>query len=161
MNQNQLKELVHYCAETGAITWRVRKRGVTVGRIAGNVGRYGYWYLVVNGKRYVAHRLIWLYVYGVWPTNCIDHINRNRIDNRIINLREATIEQNRQNLGLDKANKSGFRGVSYDSKNKKWRASISVKGRAKNLGRYADKNSAALAYKIAAAKYHTHNMGYL
>jgi hypothetical protein len=121
------------------------------------VGRYGYWFLHLDHKRYAAHRLAWLYVYGVWPAECIDHINRVRTDNRISNLREATRAQNRQNLCLSAKNKSGIRGVSFDRVNSNWRASISVGGRAKNLGRFASKSDAAAAYAAEAAKFHTHN----
>lgn len=161
MDQKRVKDLLEYRPETGVFTWRMRKHGVTVGRIAGNIGRYGYWYMVLDGKRYAAHRLVWLYVYGEWPAECIDHINRVRTDNRLVNIRAVTRAQNRQNLGLDSKNKSGFRGVSYDAKNKKWRASISIQGKAKNLGRYENKNLAVMAYKAAAAKYHTHNMSHV
>lgn len=158
LSQARLKELLHYDADTGVFTWRARKRGVTVGRIAGSPAHYGYWCLVLEGKRYAAHRLAWLYVYGVYPASCTDHINRIRRDNRIANLREATRAQNLQNLGINDRNKSGARGVSFDALNDKWRASISVDGRAKNLGRFSTKEDAAQAYKVAAAKYHTHNM---
>lgn len=160
MNQNRVRELLNYCSETGVFTWRISKRGVTLGRLAGNIGRYGYWYIVLDNKRYVAHRLVWLYVYGDWPADCIDHINRIRTDNKLANIRAVTRAQNLQNLGLDNKNKSGFRGVSYDAANKKWRASISIQGKAKNLGRYNTKDLAVIAYKAAAAKYHTHNMSH-
>ena len=158
MDQKRLTELLHYCKSTGVFRWRARKRGVTLGRVAGCLDRYGYWYITLDGKRYAAHRLVWLYIYGAWPLFCIDHVNRRRTDNRLINLREATSAENRQNLSLDKRNKSGTRGVSFDALNKKWRASISVNGKAKNLGRFADKADAIAAYATAAKKYHTHNL---
>lgn len=161
LTQERLKELVSYCPATGVFTWHARKRGVTVGRIAGAVGRYGYWFIVLDGKRYAAHRLVWLYIRGEWPVDCIDHINRIRTDNRLANIRAATRAQNMQNLGVDYKNKSGFRGVSFDIANNKWRASISVDGKTKNLGRFTDKKLAVLAYRAAAAKYHTHNIGAL
>lgn len=158
MNQTQLHELLHYCRDTGVFTWRRSRRGVTQGGIAGCIGPYGYWCITINHKRYLAHRLAWLYVHGVWPADCLDHINRIRTDSRLINLREATRAQNRQNISLDRRNTSGARGVSFDAVNKKWRASISVNGKAKNLGRYTDKTEAIAAYAAAALKYHTHNL---
>ena len=158
MNQDRLKELLYYCPKTGVFKWINSRRGVTQDRPAGCVGRYGYWFITLDRKRYAAHRLVWLYMHGAWPVSCIDHINRNRIDNRAVNLREATREQNRQNLSLDARNKSGARGVSFDVINIRWRASISVKGKAKNLGRYIDKSDAIAAYARAAAKYHSHNL---
>jgi len=157
VSPERLRELLHYNPDTGLFTWRKSKRGVTAGRVAGCVGRYGYWTLNIDYKRYAAHRVAWLYVYGVWPVECIDHINRLRTDNRISNLREATPAQNRQNLCLSAKNKSGTRGVSFDRINGNWRASISVGGKAKNLGRFASKSDAASAYAVAAAKLHTHN----
>ena len=152
MNQVRLQELLHYCPLTGVFTRR------STGKITGCVNRYGYLDTQLDNQRYPLHRIAWLYVFGVWPSDCIDHKNRVRTDNRIENLREATRAQNRQNLALDARNKSGVRGVSFDAANKKWRASISVNGRAKNLGRYKLKEDAAKAYKKAASVYHTHNM---
>lgn len=158
MNQTRLHELLHYTPETGVFIWRRSRHGVTQGQIAGCVGRYGYWSITLDQKRYLAHRLAWLYVHGKWPAECIDHINRVRTDNRLINLREATRAQNLQNISLDRRNKSGVRGVSFDHINKKWRASISVNGKAKNLGRYLSIESAAAAYAQAALEFHTHNL---
>jgi len=157
LSPERLRQTLHYAADTGLFTWAASRRGVTAGRVAGCEGRYGYWYITIDHKRYVAHRLAWLYVYGSWPSNCIDHINRVRTDNRLCNLREATIQQNRQNLSLSVKNKSGVRGVSIDLVNNCWRASISVDKKAKNLGRFATIEAAAAAYATAAAKYHTHN----
>lgn len=158
VDQKRLKELLDYCPDSGFFTWVIKKRGVRLGKVAGYVGRYGYWKITLDKKRYAAHRLVWMYVHGQWPDDCIDHINRVRTDNRIANLRLATHAQNRQNLSLTNRNKSGVRGVSYDAINKKWRASISVNGKAKNLGRFVSIEEASAAYKVAAAKYHTHNM---
>jgi hypothetical protein len=152
MNQARLKELLHYCPLTGVFTWR------STGKITGCITRYGYLETQLDKRRYRLHRLAWLYVYGKWPIDCIDHKNRVRTDNTIENLREATRAQNRQNLTLDTRNKSGVRGVSFDFLNKKWRASISINGKTKNLGRYKLKEDAAKAYKKAASVYHTHNM---
>jgi hypothetical protein len=158
MNQTKLHELLHYDTETGVFIWRQSRHGVAQGQIAGSIGRYGYWSITLDHKRYLAHRLAWLYVHGKWPADCIDHINRIRTDNRLINLREATRAQNRQNISLDRRNKSGARGVSFDYANKKWRASISVNGKAKNLGRYPSIEDAAAAYAKAALVFHTHNL---
>lgn len=158
MDQARLKELLHYCPDTGVFTWRSRRRGVTVGSSAGHLSRYGYLAVTLDHKRYLVHRLVWLYVYGAWPAECVDHINRVRTDNRLCNLRTATRAQNRQNLSLTSRNSSGFRGVSFDKKNNKWRASISVNGKAKNLGRFVVLSDAKVAYAKAAAVFHTHNM---
>ncbi len=157
MNQQRLKELLSYDPDTGVFTHILARRGVTVGSVAGYKNSDGYNYIILDAKKYVAHRLIWMYLYGQWPANQLDHINRLRHDNRICNLREVTISENRQNLGLDPKNKSGFRGVSFDNLTKLWRANISINGKAINLGRYSTAILAAQAYSAGAKKYHTHN----
>ncbi|MDA6684686.1 HNH endonuclease signature motif containing protein [Escherichia coli] len=76
----------------------------------------GYLMIMINGKAYPAHRLAWLIVYGTMPDGFIDHINRVRTDNRISNLRLVTHSENMQNRKIQKNNKSGYRGVSWDAK---------------------------------------------
>jgi hypothetical protein len=156
LSQARLKELLHYDPDTGVFTHLYARRGVTVGNVAGTKGRYGYWFLVLLHRKYLAHRVAWCYLHGAFPPDQIDHINRIRDDNRECNLRCVTLAQNRQNLGVSGRNKSGYRGVSYDKVNDLWRASISVGGKARNLGRYKTKSEAATAYKQAAVKLHTH-----
>ncbi len=80
----------------------------------------GYLMIMINGKAYPAHRLAWLIVYGTMPDGFIDHINRVRTDNRISNLRLVTHSENMQNRKIQKNNKSGYRGVSWDAKYGKW-----------------------------------------
>ena len=157
MDIQRLKELLIYDPETGVFKHNLARQGVTVGAKAGYVNSDGYVYIVLDKKKYVAHRLIWLYLYGHWPTNQLDHINRIRHDNRLINLREVTIKENRQNLNLTSKNKSGVRGVSFDKPTNLWRANIQVNGKTINLGRYDTIEKAAKAYAMGAKKYHTHN----
>lgn len=146
-----LLKLLDYDPETGVfkqkIFWWKRKPGDIVG------GRtpQGYWYVGVGGKQYPAHRLAWFYVYGNWPIADIDHINRNRLDNRIANLREATRAENLRNTEIRNSNQSGVKGVSLRSlrngrrPNKAWVASIMVNGKRKHLGHFFTVAEAAKA----------------
>jgi hypothetical protein len=84
----RLRERLRYDGGTGVFTRRVGSGHARAGEIAGSVHSTGYVRIGIDGGKYTAHRLAWLYVHGVWPSDQIDHINRNRSDNRIANLRE-------------------------------------------------------------------------
>ncbi len=105
----------------------------------------GYIYVLV-GKHYAAHRIAWLLMTGEWPKADIDHRNKNRADNRWVNLREATRSQNLANQGPRPNNTSGLKGVSWDAKNNKWVAQISKDGKARKIGRFQSKDEASAAY---------------
>jgi hypothetical protein len=151
MNQARLKELLHYCPLTGVFTWR------STGKLAGSNKGHRYLRITISHKHYFAHRLAWLYVYGVEPILHIDHINHESLDNRIENLRQVTVSQNIQNSKLSAANSSGYRGVSRDKRRNKWDAYINVNYRKKYLGSFDNICDAAKAYAVAASKIHTHN----
>lgn len=151
-----IKNVLDYDPKTGFFIWKVRfgKRGVP-GRKAGTVDFGGYVVITINGKRHKAHRLAWLYMHGYWPAVAVDHINGDRTDNRIANLREADWAENQQNRGVQKNNKSGFFGVSWDAHAGKWRAGIRFNGRSRNLGGYDSPEEAHAAYLRAKAELHT------
>ncbi len=111
----------------------------------------GYIVVGINKKNYRAHRLVWLYVHGELPKCDIDHINRIKDDNRPENLRLVNKSQNRQNINMQKNNKSGLKGVWLHKQNKSWCASISINKKNKHIGCFETKEEAAAAY-IAAAK---------
>lgn len=158
LTQEHLKSLLSYDPETGEFRWtNAVSQKFRAGQIAGTSYANGYRVIDIQRKRYSAHDLAWLYVYGSWPANEIDHINRNPGDNRIENLREATRSQNLQNRALQRNNKSGFRGVSWSASSKKWIAQIKINNEKKHLGLFLKKEDAYAAYLAAAAKYHTHN----
>ncbi|HAJ7541587.1 TPA: HNH endonuclease [Escherichia coli] len=115
----------------------------------------GYLMIMLNGKAYPAHRLAWLIVYGTMPDGIIDHINRVRTDNRISNLRLVTHSENMQNRKIQKNNKSGYRGVSWDAKYGKWRARINAYGKCINLGYHDTAELASATFEAARMKYHT------
>jgi hypothetical protein len=153
LTADRLRELLEYDPETGIFTWRVRRAGKTVsGSPAGCVGPKGYVRIDVDCVTYRAHRLAWLYVHGEWPSGMLDHRNRIRHDNRISNLRLANLSLNAANSTLISTNKSGFRGVSWHNRDKRWVSQICVNGRVTFLGNFKDPVDAARAYDKAAAE---------
>jgi hypothetical protein len=111
---------------------------------------WGYRSINVDKKTYKAHNLVWFYFHGVFPTNVIDHINGNRLDNRIENLRDVTQQQNLWNMQRAMSNsKSGILGVDWVLYRKKWRAQIRVNGKKKCIGYFASAEEAGVAYQNA------------
>ena len=97
-----------------------------------------------------SHRLAWLYMTGEWPKGDLDHANMNKADNRWCNLREATNAQNGANRGIPTNNKSGFRGVSWAKRHRKWTAHIRAGRKQYTLGYYNAREEAALTYATYA-----------
>ena len=155
LTQERLKELLHYDPEKGLFTRLKMAQGSPrkIGDVAGNLSQ-GYIRIGVDGVSYRAHRLVWLYMYGYWPTKSIDHINRIKDDNRFINLREASRSQNAQNVGLKKTNKSGYKGVSWENRRKKWVVQLRLNIKPIFLGYYDDIDEAIARYKEAQKIYH-------
>jgi hypothetical protein len=151
----QLKDTLDYDADTGVFVWKIRpSKAVKAGDVAGcTEKRIGYITIGIAKRIYKAHRLAWLYVYGSWPKGLIDHINGNKADNRIENLREVFADGNSQNVRKpNRRNKSGFMGVIWFQN--KWRASVSVNGKSKWLGDYSTPEEAHQVYLEAKRKYH-------
>ena len=151
----QLKNTLDYFADTGVFVWKIHpSKAVRAGDLAGCVEkRIGYVTIGIAGRVYKAHRLAWLYVYGSWPKGLIDHMNGNKSDNRINNLRDVFADGNSQNVRKpNRRNKSGFMGVIWFQN--KWRASMSVNGKSKWLGDYSTPEEAHQVYLEAKRKYH-------
>jgi len=110
----------------------------------------------IDGRNYKAHRLAWFYAHDVWPAGDIDHINRDKADNRLCNLRVVTKAQNGQNQTLRRNNKSGCSGVSWASNIARWRVQIRASGTRYQIGTFLDLDAAVEARKKAEAALHTH-----
>lgn len=150
LTAERLRALLHYDPETGIFTRRVSLKGVNAGEVAGCLHQAsGYIYIGVDGGKYRAHRLAWLYMAGEWPVE-VDHKNRKRADNRWPNLREATRSQNNANGNLRVDNTSGQKGVNWVRRANSWRAYVTIGGQQKHLGYFKDFNSAVEARKSAA-----------
>lgn len=156
LTQGQLKEILSYDPETGVFKNCINRGSVRAGGKAGCVRGNGYIQIKIGSRIYLAHRLAWLFVYGKWPANEIDHINGNPADNRLCNLREATRAQNGGNLRrATKGNKSSsLLGSSWDNINRLWTASICKNGKSKHLGRFKTAEDAHAAYITAKRKMH-------
>ena len=149
-----LRSILHYSPETGIFTRKVSTaNNVKAGDIAGSLDGDGYLLIGVQSRVHSAHRLAWFYVYGTWPKDQLDHINRNPADNRIANLREATNKQNLQNAGKYSHNTSGHPGVCWHKQRSKWRASIRHNQKLIHLGLFTTLEEAIAARKAAQKLY--------
>lgn len=153
ITQKRLMEVLRYDRETGIFTWKKTRSGCAKYSTAGGYTGSGYWKVGIDGKNYMAHRLAFLYCYGYFPENDIDHINRTKDDNRISNLREASRTCNSRNKGIGMANKSGVIGVSLSKTRNKWEVKIQVGGKSMHLGYYEDFGEAVKARWEAEVKF--------
>lgn len=154
LTAEHLRSILHYSPETGIFTWKVRtSRSVRVGDVAGCPDGLGYLQISVQSRLYRAHRLAWLHVYGEWPKLDIDHINRNRSDNRIANLRDVSHKQNMQNAGKYSHNTSGHPGVHWYKQRSKWQAHIRHNQKLIHLGYFSILEEAIAARKAAEKLY--------
>lgn len=154
VTQSRLMEVLDYDAQTGVFTWKVKVKKMNPGSVAGCVNWHGYEQISIASKSYKAHHLAWLYVYGVWPTGLIDHINGRRNDNRIENLRETDGFGNMQNQGrAHSRSSSGLLGA-HRANGGRWKASIAVAGKRFHLGMFETPELAHEAYLSAKREAH-------
>jgi hypothetical protein len=168
--QKQIKALLDYNPLTGSFIWKQRpfeafKKGIYqerdwinwnkryAGTPAGCLNSDGYVAIRINGVLCWGHRVAYIYMYGSAPKNDIDHINRNTIDNRIVNLRDVYRSQNMQNSALQQNNSSGVRGVSFNRQRDKWESYITLDTRRRRLGLFKDFDDAVKARYEAEIKY--------
>ena len=152
ITQQLVKELFEY--RDGELYWKIRPaQRVRAGDKAGKIEKQGYKVVSIKSKFYKVHRIIFLMFHGYVP-DILDHIDGNKLNNNINNLRPATHAQNCRNAKIPKTNTSGYKGVTWDKENKKWMVQISVNGKNKKIGRFFDLELAGLAAEEARNKYH-------
>ncbi len=171
-DQDFLRKILSYDQHTGKLVWRERQPGLTMPsgavvdhhsaiswnaknarREAASKSGEGYFRIKIEKMNYKVHRVIWKMTYGHDP-EIIDHINGDRSDNRLCNLRSCTVAQNSQNKLVLASGSSRFRGVSWNVSKRKWQAKIRANGRIIHLGRFHDEIAAARAYDAAAREFH-------
>ena len=159
ITQKEIKEFFQY--KNNNLYWKKINNHATnikIGDLSGHIDTNGYRIIGVNNKYYKAHQLIFLYHYGYIPDE-IDHIDNNRLNNNINNLRPLTHQQNSMNSTKNKAYKhkptsSIYKGVSWHKQIEKWISRIRINGKNKSLGVFNSEINAALAYNRAAIKYY-------
>ncbi len=156
LTQKKLKKLYTYDEGSGAFLIRKPYGKAQKRSGLGYVREDGYIAIGLEGKVYLAHRLVWLYVYGYLP-EFIDHIDHIRNNNSLVNLREVTRTENQQNMSKRKDNISGVCGVSWDKSRKRWTARIKVDGKYLFLGKFAEFHEAVNARKNSEILYGYHS----
>jgi len=146
LTQRKLKELVSYDRETGVFT--SLRNNLPIGH-----NHKGYLAINIEGKPQLAHRLAFLWEYGEFPPEMVDHIDGNRTNNKLVNLRACTNQQNQRNRGLSKSNRSGFKGVSWDKQLGKWRVKLTINRRTIHFGSFSCLELASLVASEAQDKY--------
>lgn len=156
ISPERLRELIRYEPETGRFFRKTHTRVSKPGDETGLRREKGYPSVSVDGVKYYAHRLAWLYVYGVWPSGVIDHINGDRSDNRICNLRDVAHAENIQNVWAPtkKHGPGSHLGVHYSKRINRWIAQIRVSGKTRHVGCFVNEQEAAAAYLEAKRQLH-------
>lgn len=149
MNYEQAVKLLRYDACTGKLYLRMGPRSVYAWKELNSPHSMGYYQVMINGVKYLVHRLIWLLLTGDWPINFIDHIDGNGRNNKPENLRDVTQQDNLRNQRKSSRNTSGFTGVTWDKSVNKWKASVTVNKSYKHLGHF---NTPEEAYKVRRAE---------
>lgn len=159
ITQDQLKEVLHYCPETGVFTWLISKPSRRKGSEAGSVQTAHskpYRQVGLNNRAYLAHRLAFLYMTGEFPEDQVDHIDGNGLNNIWTNLRPVTCGENHKNRRKYARNTSGTAGVHWSTAKRRWQAAIRVNGRLNDLGRFHNKEDAIAAREAGELLYGFH-----
>lgn len=163
LTYEQVKHYFNYDPKTGIVTWTENvhnKSNARPGERAGGmmpIGYIGTAFRVEGVKNFLyMHRIAWMLTHKKWPDGQIDHINGNRADNRLVNLRDVTLGENRKNRRKPTNNKSGHMGVFWDKSRNKWNVKIGVNGKTLQLGRFKDLDKALEVRKQAEIEYGFH-----
>lgn len=163
----ELRQLLRYEPETGKLYWKSRPADMFretrhcnvwnaryANKEAFTCESHGYRAGRIYDVMMKAHRVAWAIHVGAWPVDCIDHVNGDRSDNRIANLREATKAQNSMNQAGGRGGKSKLKGISWFSARNKWKAEIRYNGKRKFLGHFDCEKDAYAAYCKASSELH-------
>ena len=157
LSSPRLHDVVSYDAATGAMTWAESAGSKVAGASVGRLLKAGYLRTRIDGQDHYVHRLAWLYFYGKWPRNLIDHIDGDKTNNRIGNLRDVTGVVNQQNRRRARSDStSGLIGAKKTKDH--WTASIRIDGKDYFLGRHDTPEKASEAYLAAKRRNHLGNM---
>ena len=148
LTRARLLEVLSYDPEAGVFRWKVSRGTRKAGATAGNRRVDGYSYIKIDEVLYRSTRLVWLWMYGRWPREHIDHIDGNTSNDRINNLREASRSQNLGNRKRNKNNSSGFKGV--HARGNLFRAYVTKDGKRFHLGVFHSAIEAHNAYMVKA-----------
>lgn len=149
--ESLILEFLEYDSKSGKIIWKKQRRRGHVGMEAGSLSQNGYRAISIDSRLMLAHRVAWFLFHGRWPDQQIDHINGDKLDNRLVNLREVRPHDNF--IAFKKKKKSGtsrFRGVTREKEYGRWRAMITKHGKCYKLGSFIREEDAAHAYNVAA-----------
>lgn len=157
----RVREMFIYDELTGVISRRIGLKRSPSGTVVGTKDSYGYLVVGIDGKMHKAHRLVWLYAHGEWPSGFIDHINHNPSDNRICNLRIVSNEQNQQHQSKAHSDNktSGMLDVCFHKRHGKFMASISIKKKVKFIWYFETAGLAHDAYIATKSKCHPAYIG--
>lgn len=145
-NLDDIRSLLSYDCNTGLLTWIKGRRGSKgTGKVAGS-SNGKYIRVIIDGEKFYAHRLAWALHYGEWPKSIIDHIDGNKTNNKIANLRQCSYSQNGFNRHNQTNNTSGMVGASFDKKRNKWLAKIMFNYKHIHIGYFSTKEEAHDAY---------------
>jgi hypothetical protein len=151
ITQELIRETFDY--QDGKLIWKKSKKSAVLGKVAGAVCGNGYVNVTLDGKTYKAHRLIYILHHGHVP-EMIDHIDRDKTNNRIENLRPATVSQNVCNREAPANSTSGIKGVRFHKRDKKWLAYTKISGKQKHVGTFESMDAAAIAATAARKELH-------
>lgn len=151
LTAEKLREKLDYCRLTGNFYWRKSHKSISAGDVAGSKNGQGYVYITIAGKKHLAHRLAWLYVHGRWPDALLDHKDRDRSNNRFLNLREASHSESSANRGCRSDSITGLKGVKHQGSG--FCANIKdAEGVCRYLGQFETPEAAHDAYVNAAKR---------
>ena len=149
-------DYLSYDAATGQLYQKKKRPKIKVGSVAGSLTPKGYRYIQLCGRKYPAHHIVWMFETGTFPTHFIDHIDGNKTNNRFDNLREVSNKQNCENRTAQKNNKTGYKGVSFNSRLQKFIAQIQHNNIPIYIGVFESAYEAHLAYQRTASALFTH-----